>query len=662
MPAPPRSLGCGSDIRGASVVEHVLVIALVALACAGAFLALGGEIDVKARCAAAAIGGSGGGGAPCAIASATGSGALAIEQPPRETHGYRPPPVRSAPAVAPDAEELAYWESIRRTVRTLSSPDTFRRMSQGDDTITTDDLETAWSSGDQEMIDLTSELFSAEPWIWALDVGAGKGSVDERISAGDVSAFARALDTSSPNELRRLIADTAAGSGGRDGNVSARDWVRLSDNERVPLAMRLWASNELTSMPVDRGCGGWSDLSCHLGNAGEWAYETSLADDLVHASRLDSAARLAHDAIYENLPGPLRTGVDFAHGAFVMPARFGVSVLDAMGGVALMTTRSLRHPIDTAQSLAVIGADPSQWGTLVTVYGRRVLEEQIARCKSGAAGASACFVPVLADNRARYPSGARPFIRGGDDANEIDPDDVSQGMLGDCYLMAAMAAIARSDPDAIHDMIHENDDGTYTVDLYVRVPTRDGTTLERRGIVVTPTFRGATILGINATHDANGGDHRNGETELWPLLIEKAYAQINGGYDAIGEGGAPDEAMEALTGRASKALYVRAPADLELQSLAEWSRAGYAITASTYHEPEDASLFRREGWKTIIGNAFHDGKLVREHAYAVTNVDVTAQTVTVDNPWGWSGDGQTLSWDDFRAAFTGYAANPVREP
>ena len=43
------------------------------------------------------------------------------------------------------------------------------------------------------------------------------------------------------------------------------------------------------------------------------------------------------------------------------------------------------------------------------------------------------------------------------------PEDVQQGQIGDCYFPAAMAAIAKQNPDAVNNMVKDNGDGTYTV-------------------------------------------------------------------------------------------------------------------------------------------------------------------------------------------------------
>ena len=45
------------------------------------------------------------------------------------------------------------------------------------------------------------------------------------------------------------------------------------------------------------------------------------------------------------------------------------------------------------------------------------------------------------------------FIEGDGDAHEVDPNDVNQHALGDCWLMGGLAAIARVHPELIKNMI-----------------------------------------------------------------------------------------------------------------------------------------------------------------------------------------------------------------
>ena len=55
---------------------------------------------------------------------------------------------------------------------------------------------------------------------------------------------------------------------------------------------------------------------------------------------------------------------------------------------------------------------------------------------------------------------AKPVVNG------VNPDDVSQGALGDCWYIASLQAVARSNPRIIEEAITDNGNGTYTVRLY----------------------------------------------------------------------------------------------------------------------------------------------------------------------------------------------------
>jgi uncharacterized protein YukE len=240
----------------------------------------------------------------------------------------------------------------------------------------------------------------------------------------------------------------------------------------------------------------------------------------------------------------------------------------------------------------------------------------------------------------------QPFLKGFD-ADLIDPNDVSQGMLGDCYFMASLAAIAMQNPDIIRDMIEENDDGTYTVTLYKkRNPLffwQDD--FQEQKIVVDADF---PTKGGNP-YFAQPGDVDGDQNELWPMLVEKAYAKMNGGYEDI-EGGWGEEAMEAIAGCEADKV---SPSSLDLGELEKHLADGHGITAGTLASPE--------GKKGVIDKApFKDGRLVTNHVYYITGVDKTAGTVTVRNPWGWTHGESTLTYAEFQESFGGVSVSPLK--
>jgi hypothetical protein len=152
------------------------------------------------------------------------------------------------------------------------------------------------------------------------------------------------------------------------------------------------------------------------------------------------------------------------------------------------------------------------------------------------------------------PPGAVPrtsvlFLPEPKDADAISLTDVTQGDLGDCHFLAPLAGLASTKEGRalIRDAITErkNDKGEtigYSVRLY-----------ETEWHVLGPkTFTEKRIeLPAGAPyvvgHARAMGD--DGHDEIWPLVMEKAYAQLRGGYDAIGRGGEVQAAMEALMGK-----------------------------------------------------------------------------------------------------------------
>jgi Ca2+-binding EF-hand superfamily protein len=60
---------------------------------------------------------------------------------------------------------------------------------------------------------------------------------------------------------------------------------------------------------------------------------------------------------------------------------------------------------------------------------------------------------------------SNPNLYGNSDnpLESIRPEAVRQGAVGDCQMLAPLAGLARSNPQAIQDMIHDNHNGTYTV-------------------------------------------------------------------------------------------------------------------------------------------------------------------------------------------------------
>jgi len=136
--------------------------------------------------------------------------------------------------------------------------------------------------------------------------------------------------------------------------------------------------------------------------------------------------------------------------------------------------------------------------------------------------------------------------KGGGDEGEmklfeggIDANDICQGKLGDCWLMATMAAAA-DQAGLIENLFLSRERslcGYYKLKLYDiysggtprwRVVTIDDSIPVKKG-TKTPLFA------------------QPSGRELWVLLLEKAYAKLMGSYERM-DGGHPIEAMRVFTG------------------------------------------------------------------------------------------------------------------
>lgn len=174
------------------------------------------------------------------------------------------------------------------------------------------------------------------------------------------------------------------------------------------------------------------------------------------------------------------------------------------------------------------------------------------------------------------------------------PDDIVQGDLGDCWLLAVLAGIAAQNPGAIEDMVIDNGDGTYTV-----------------------TFADGERVTVDAdVRDSNGH-------ALWVSLIEKAYARREGGYDDI-DGGDPNDAIEALLGGDTNSF--------DPDSTKDFMFGDNVSPGDSYDRIEDALDDGRVVTASVRDSLGIDGG----HALTVTDVYESdgEQYVVVRNPWG----------------------------
>lgn len=202
---------------------------------------------------------------------------------------------------------------------------------------------------------------------------------------------------------------------------------------------------------------------------------------------------------------------------------------------------------------------------------------------------------------------------------KIEMDDIKQGSLGNCYFLSALAALAQY-PVLISNLFRteKNRGGYYEVILFV-----DG---EWQVIIVDDYFP-------VSKKDNNLIFCKPNLNEIWAILLEKAWAKINGGYlNTIG--GLCGEVLQVITG----APYLGV-SNSQLPRKKLWDllyrayKNNYIIGTGTI----------QCDWLSNLG-------LVPSHAYSVLQLEEFSidgnlhQIIKLRNPWGnteWNGD-----WSD----------------
>lgn len=246
-----------------------------------------------------------------------------------------------------------------------------------------------------------------------------------------------------------------------------------------------------------------------------------------------------------------------------------------------------------------------------------------------------------ADGKPVLDSNGNPVMT---DGNEISMNDVQQRGLGDCYFVSSVASLARTDPQAIRDMITENRDADDNVTSYtVRFNQRDG------GLLGTGLFSGNEQVSYNVLPSeliANGSAPAD-NGEVWVNVLEAAYAKHVGSVEELGNGGNAQDALYALTGREADSFSPGGDYSFEdLQSDFNNNRNVVLDTKSDGQDPK----------KKVQGSPYN---LVTSHSYTLENVYTDSngrQMVQLRNPWGYDHP-QPIPFEELGRYFSDFNVN-----
>jgi hypothetical protein len=246
--------------------------------------------------------------------------------------------------------------------------------------------------------------------------------------------------------------------------------------------------------------------------------------------------------------------------------------------------------------------------------------------------------------------------------------------MGDCYLIAALQAIAVVNPVALRRLIEDKGDGTFQVSFYVY---NDENNLAAGKKLVTYPITQRDLLGAGVIFSENFNPQRNAanQEEIWPALFEAAYFKYRSGKI---RGGELDWALRHFTSSGKDDTFGDGPgwphndhdrdylfpadvamvkSDVEFRT--DGKGSGVHQVEMKGFKPEDdannmrvltqiqhalthkmpviaASLSRSERHITRVcpGKFGREGDVAGPHVYAVQSVDLEHQTISLLNPWG----------------------------
>ena len=213
---------------------------------------------------------------------------------------------------------------------------------------------------------------------------------------------------------------------------------------------------------------------------------------------------------------------------------------------------------------------------------------------------------------------------------EPGPNDIKQGKCGDCYYLSSLASLAEY-PERIKRIFltkEVNEAGIYALQFFVNG--------EKKTVVVDDYFP------YSEENEQWAFSRPSFKSEIWVLILEKAWAKIFGNYERI-EAGTAGEAMYPLTGSPHK-FFIH---ENFIRKDYIWQRIYQADKMKCPMATAVASMADED----LTNKEVKRAGLVDAHAYSLIGATIITddnmrkvRLVKIRNPWGkkeWQGD-----WSD----------------